>query len=179
MGAPRDASIMILAIPEADRAVGAHRWRHDTSAAVVLPAHITLAHPFKPPHLLGPDDLDLLHRIGARTAPFTVRLGSTGRFGNDVLFLQPDDPAPVVRLMRSIEAAFPDHPLHGGAFPDPHPHVTIASRHDDPHFDAITARVSPHLPVLHEATGMELWTGPAFGSGAPGWSLEQCCRFDA
>ena len=42
-------SALLVAVPAAEPAVAAHRSRLDTSAAVGVPAHITVLYPFLPP----------------------------------------------------------------------------------------------------------------------------------
>ena len=46
---PRPESALVLAVPEAEAAVGALRAAHDPSAADGMPAHITLLYPFRDP----------------------------------------------------------------------------------------------------------------------------------
>ena len=58
-----------------------------------------------------------------RVDAFNIELASTGWFGTDVLFLTPTDPDPIIRLTRSVESAFPDYPIYGGAYSEIHPHL--------------------------------------------------------
>src|SRR6185312_14804244 len=49
---------LIVAVPEAETAVGALRREHDSSAALGVPAHVTILFPFLPPERV---DQDALH----------------------------------------------------------------------------------------------------------------------
>ena len=49
VASPGPQSALIIEVPEAEPAVARHRERLDPSAALGIPAHITLLYPFLPP----------------------------------------------------------------------------------------------------------------------------------
>ena len=65
-------SALVVLIPEAEVAVGSLRQRFDPSAALGLPAHVTILYPFKPPAELTLDVIDQLAELFARVPPFDV-----------------------------------------------------------------------------------------------------------
>ena len=115
----------IIEVPEVEPAVGELRMRLDPVAALGVPAHVTALFPFAPPALI---DADLLERIGevARASqPFEYMFSRTAWFGDDVVFLAPDEPAPFRELTARLWETFPDYPPYGGQFAEVVPHLTI------------------------------------------------------
>lgn len=85
-------SSLLLVIHEAEAAVRRYRVLHDLAAQVGVPAHITVAYPFKPTGAMGESDLARLGKLIAATPAFNIELASTGWFNTDVLFLTPRTP---------------------------------------------------------------------------------------
>ena len=178
-------SSLLIVIPAAEPAVAQHRARHDLAARVGVPAHVTVAYPFKPVERLTTADFGALSELFADTSPFELTFAATGWFADEVLFLDPTDPAPITALTRLVESAFPQYPIYGGAFDDVHPHLTVGHTTDDttghttgdttdhtPGYAvlrAIEREVRPHLPITHLVHTVELWTGPALKTQTPGW----------
>ena len=148
---PQDASRtgLVIAVPEAEPAVAAHRLRLDASAALGAPAHVTVLFPFAPAGDLDHDALGLV--VGAVPA-FPYRFSRTAWFDDRVLYLAPDDEAPFRELTDRVLAAFPAYPPFEGVFDDVVPHLTIG--HDQPvrTLRAAEEDVRPHLPVEGHAT---------------------------
>ena len=162
-------SALLLVVPVAEPAVGRHRLDHDRAAGVGVPAHVTVAYPFKPIELLDDADVSALFDVVATEPAFEITFSDTGWFGDEVLFLEPDDAGPVVSLTRRVERAFPDHPIYGGVHDDVHPHLTIGHDVDAAVLRRVEREVRPHLPLTQAVTRVELWHGPALASGTPGW----------
>lgn len=162
-------SALLLVLPEAEQAVGRFRADHDVAARVGVPAHITVAYPFKAAPDLDTADTDRLRTLFAGCPGFVVELATTGWFGSDVLFLNPRNTDPIVRLTRTVEAAFPDYPIYGGIYEDIHPHLTVAHDCGADVLKSIEDTLSASLPVVHHATAVELWSGPALATSLPGW----------
>ncbi|MGO4957271.1 2'-5' RNA ligase family protein [Luteococcus sp. Sow4_B9] len=167
---PQESSLLLV-VPEAEPAVHEHRARFDLAARVGVPAHITVAYPFKPFDVMSPDDLARLRDLFRAAAPFQVDLRSTGWFGEDVLFLEPQDPAPIIELTRRVEAAFPEHPIYGGVFDGIRPHLTVGHDCGVETLRQIEDSVAPLLPITHQATAIQLWSGPALSTRQTGWQL--------
>jgi hypothetical protein len=58
--APASESVVLVPVPEAERVVSPHRAQLDRSAALGVPAHVTVLYPFVPPPAITPPMLDAL-----------------------------------------------------------------------------------------------------------------------
>ncbi|MCH8627424.1 2'-5' RNA ligase family protein [Arsenicicoccus piscis] len=103
-------SALLLVVPEAEPIVHEHRAQFERAARVGVPAHLTVIYPIEPVDALSADDLGRLRTVFRSAIRFTVELRTTGWFGDDVLFLVPEDSAPIIDLTRQVEAAFPNTP---------------------------------------------------------------------
>ena len=159
-----DESALLVTVPAAEPAVARHRSRFDTSAAVGVPAHITVLYPFLPPDLIDADTRATLARLFASVPGFRFTLDQTGWFPNPVLWLGPSDPAPFSALTELVVAAFPSCPPYGGLVAEVIPHLTIGDGAPRAGLEAAEAEVRPHLPIDTEATSVTLMTGPPPGS---------------
>ncbi|MFZ0078470.1 MAG: 2'-5' RNA ligase family protein, partial [Trebonia sp.] len=112
-------SALLVAVPAAESAVARHRSRLDTSAAVGVPAHITVLYPFLPPDLIDADTHATLARLFASVPGFPFTLDQTRWFPDPVLWLGPSDTARFSALTALVAAAFPSCPHRG--HPDDRP----------------------------------------------------------
>lgn len=160
-------SALLLVSPGAEQAVSATRARMDSSARLGLPAHLTVLYPFRPVELLDTGDHHALERAYAAVDAFTVRAGSTAWFGERVLYVAPDDPAPFLAVIAATLAAFPGVAPYGGAFAEVVPHLTVG--HDRPAGELREAErvVGAALPFSQHLDHVELWAGPAVSGPAP------------
>lgn len=134
---PKESAIVVL-VPEAEQLVGVFRKRFDPSAAIGVPAHVTILYPFKPPDEIGPDDIMALNDLLKKEPSFTISFRELRRFP-DTLYLVPQPAAPFLRLIEVICKRFPDTPPYGGEFADAIPHLTVAQAGDAGQLDAIAA----------------------------------------
>ncbi|MGV1009578.1 MAG: 2'-5' RNA ligase family protein [Dermatophilaceae bacterium] len=169
MSAPPDETALVVPVPAADAAVGSWRARCDPAAHVGVPPHVTVLFPFKPLEALTDDDHATLTTVLARRPAFDIVLSSLGWFGAEVVFLVPEDPAPFVTLTRAVVTAFPQFLPYGGAFDEIVPHVTFGQGHDLGALREAARGVRPALPVRQHVADVQLWTGPAPGSGHGRW----------
>jgi 2'-5' RNA ligase len=117
------------------------RVAHVPNAALGVPAHVTLIYPFVPAEQL---DAVVRRRVAGALAsqpPFAFRLSTVRRWPN-TLYLAVEPAAPVEGMVRSLVAAFPEHPPYGGAFPYV-PHVTLAEDEGS----ALAELAAPPLPA--------------------------------
>ena len=150
---------LVVVVPEAEPVVGHLRSRLDENAALGGPAHVTVLFPFVPPGHLDGAVLARLAGLFAEVPSFDHRFSSTGWFGDDVVWLAPDDPEPFRDLTARVVAAFPQHLPFEGAFGDlVVPHLTIGHEHPRPLLEAAERDVLPHLPVSGRATAVVLLT---------------------
>jgi 2'-5' RNA ligase len=150
-------SALVVLVPEAEALVKPFRDRHDPSAAVGVPAHITLLYPFKPPDEIGAAVLDDLRGGFARLAPFRFSLASIRRFPA-VLYLAPEPDEPFRRLTSAIRDWYPETPPYGGRWPEIVPHLTVANLADEHRLEGIAGELAQAsrciLPI--DATAAEI-----------------------
>lgn len=118
-------SALIVRVPEAEPLVGPFREKFDPTAALGVPAHITVLHPFIPPERISGEDLDRIGHIANATTAFRFRLVAAKRFP-DALYLDPEPSDPFVALTESVVRAFPQYPPYEGQFASVIPHLTVA-----------------------------------------------------
>jgi len=165
MKVPRDwRSALLVAVPEAERAVGEYRARLDSSARDGVPAHLTVLYPFLPPAFIDGAVLASLRRLFAGFAPFNVTLDRVSWFGEDVVWLAPRDDKPFRALTGAAFAAFPSCPPYGGGYADVVPHLTIGDQGDVTDRRAAARAVAGRLPIGARVTEVSLMTGPAPGN---------------
>jgi len=155
---------LIVAVPEAEPAVAAHREKLDRAAAWGVPAHVTVLYPFAPLRGL---DLGLLGAVAGRVARFEMTLRRLGWFGERVVWLDPEPAEPFRRLTAEIMSYFPGVQPYGGVHDEVIPHLTIGHDHPSAVLRAAGAAVLAHGPIHARVTSMRLITGPA---GRGPWS---------
>jgi len=166
-GVPGDwESALLVAVPEAEPAVGEHRARLDSSARDGVPAHLTVLYPFLPPASIDGAVLGSLHGLFAEFAPFEVALDRVCWFDEDVVWLAPRDDGPFRALTGAVFAAFPNCPPYGGGYADVIPHLTIGDRDDPKALRAAAEAVRGNLPIEARITEVTLMAGPAQGNPA-------------
>lgn len=141
---------VIVPVPEAEPVVAQWRERFDPSAAVGVPAHVTVIYPFVPLDGLVNQDLSDLQAIFASRPRFSVTFSRCGRFPS-VLYLAPDDEAPFRDLTAALVRRWPQAPPYGGAYGlDPEPHLTVTDHAEESVTHAAEAALSELLPLSAE-----------------------------
>jgi hypothetical protein len=157
---PSIESALVVLVPEAEALVKPFRDRYDPSAALGVPAHITLLYPFRPPDEVGGGVLDELRRGFARFAPFRFALAQIRRFPAEVLYLAPEPDEPFRRLTLAIWDWYPETPPYVGKWPDVVPHLSVASLADEQQLDRIADEFAQAsrgiLPIRAAATDVAL-----------------------
>jgi 2'-5' RNA ligase len=119
------ATAFVVVVPEAEPRLASLRSRFDPSAALGVPAHITVLHPFMPPAMVTPEVLERAATALRGLGPFDFVLAQVARFPG-VLYLEPQPAAPFVALTEALVRAFPRYPPFGGAHDSIVPHLTVA-----------------------------------------------------
>jgi 2'-5' RNA ligase superfamily len=138
---------LIVAVPEAEPAVGDLRLRHDSSAAKGVPAHVTILFPFAPPDAI---DEDALRGLFARFPAFEFALDRVETFDEGVVWLRPQPMEPFADLTAAVYELYPDYPPYEGAHDIVVPHLTVS--------DGDFVEVDVQLPIAaraHEVTLIE------------------------
>ena len=99
MSVPASESALVVLSPEAEPIVKAYRDEHDPSAALGVPAHVTVLYPFHPPALTSAM-LARLRQLFAEFAPFDYELTELRRFPG-TLYLAPEPAEPFRGLVVS------------------------------------------------------------------------------
>jgi 2'-5' RNA ligase len=164
MDQPGPPSVLLLEVPAAEPVVASLRERLDSSAALGIPAHITVLYPFVPAGQIGPELLARLAVLFRGVAGFGFRLGRTDWFGENVLWLGPEPEAPFRDLSGLVCQEFPGSQPYEGKFTEVVPHLTIG--HGRPLAELREAErvVQPSLPVKARATSVSLYARPAEGA---------------
>jgi hypothetical protein len=122
---PKSESALIIEVPEAEPLVQPFRARFDPSAALGVPAHITLLYPFIEPEKISADILHKVAECFRAFAPIAFSLTEVRRFPAETLYLAPDPDAPFRKMTMAIWDRFPETPPYGGAWPDIVPHLSV------------------------------------------------------
>jgi hypothetical protein len=80
-------------------------------------------------------------------------------------------------MTATFVAAFPDCPPYGGAFPDPHPHLTVGSRVDAATAEALERELAPALPISTRVDRLTLLVEDDAGQWTVdrSWPLRAAC----
>jgi 2'-5' RNA ligase len=119
---PRRTALIAI-VPEAEPAVGALRWEHDSSARLGVPAHITILFPFAPPEEV---DEEAVAELFARFHPFDFELDRVEGFEEGVVWLHPSPSAPFEDLIAAVWQRWPEHPPYEGIHDEVIPHLTVS-----------------------------------------------------
>lgn len=163
MASPGRGSVLLIEVPEAEPAVQRHRERLDENARLGIPAHITVLYPFVPADAITAAVMSRLEEVFAQVSGFRLRLDHTDWFGENVLWLGPQDPGPLRALTDRVWQAFPAFPPFEGQHDDVIPHLTVG--HGQPLSDLRAAEdsVRPCLPVEARVTAVTLMTEQSVG----------------
>jgi 2'-5' RNA ligase len=163
---PLRESALIVPVPDAEPAVASWRRAHDPSAALGIPAHITLLYPFRAPDEIDDRTCANLAHLFAAAAPIRLTLAGICGFRN-VLYLAPEPPEPLDQLIRALMHRYPDLLPYGGTVRDPIPHLTVAQIEDEAALDSVMRRfataAATSLPIETTVTEIHLiesGTGP-------------------
>ncbi|KHK58437.1 hypothetical protein PI87_01345 [Ralstonia sp. A12] len=118
-------SAIIVKVPAAELLVGDLRQRFDSTAALGVPAHITVLSPFMPAEQITPGVLHQVQDALADMRAFDFLLETIGRFPATT-YLAPTHAEPFVALTMAVVARFPAYPPYGGIHPRVIPHLTVA-----------------------------------------------------
>jgi 2'-5' RNA ligase superfamily protein len=151
-------SALVVLAPEAEPIVKAYRDEHDPSAALGVPAHLTVLYPFHPGSL-SPAARGQLASLFADCAPFDYQLTELRRFPG-TLYLAPEPAEPFRLLTRRVTQVFPNYPPYRGRYSDIIPHLTVAQLEDEARLETVAAHFqvacAARLPLRLRATAVTL-----------------------
>jgi hypothetical protein len=114
---------LIVPVPEAEIAVEAIRLAHDSSAALGVPAHVTILFPFAPYEEV---DEPALADLFSRFAAFDFLLDRVEQFEDGIVWLRPEPLLPFLDLIGAVWQRWPDHPPYEGVHDEVMPHLTLS-----------------------------------------------------
>lgn len=153
---PAMRSGLIIEVPEAERAVAEWRAQLDRTAALGVPAHVTVLFPFAEPAAIDESMLAALRALFATVVAFEFRLARSAWFDDRVVWLAPEPAEPFRRLTGLVSAAFPAYPPYEGQFADIVPHVTVGDHGAPDQLLAAERGVLPYLPISAVARSTSL-----------------------
>jgi 2'-5' RNA ligase len=153
---------LVVKAPASDKLV-ALRQQLARDARVGVPPHITVLFPFVPVAQLDESAMTLLHHALGTIPRFDFALTRTGWFGDNVLWLAPDDPSPFVELTAAVHRAFPDYPPYGGLHDGSVPHATVADSGPSELLTHAEREIRDTLPLRGRAAEVTLLTEGADG----------------
>ncbi len=152
---------LVVVVPEAEPLVGAHRARHDPSAAAGMPAHITVLYPFCDAAEVGADLLARLARLVEGHAAFPFTLVQVGVFPGTALYLAPEPADPFVAMTNGVAAHYPAYPPYRGIYDTIVPHLTVAQTTDAARLrrmaETFAAAAGAALPIAATARSVTLF----------------------
>jgi 2'-5' RNA ligase len=160
-------SALVVPVPEAEPRVGAVRAALDPSAALGVPAHVTVVFPFLPPAELDDGVLAALGEVLAEPA-FEAEFSRVAWFGEDVVWWAPEPAAPFVAMTRAVTARFGVKPYAGAHGDTVTPHLTIGHAAPLDRLRKAADEVAAGPPVRARVRTVVLMTG----SSEPGsWRI--------
>jgi len=147
-------TVVALLVPEADEIVGRWRLAYDPSAALGVPAHITVLGPFIPEPGITAATHEALATIAARTAPLHLSFERVGRFPG-VLWLDPTATT-CMPLFQAVHKQWPECPPYGAPTLAVVPHLTITRNADETTMDQVETEVRAFLPFQARVKHMSL-----------------------
>jgi 2'-5' RNA ligase len=134
---------LIIAVPESEASVAELRLAHDSSAALGVPAHITILFPFAAP---ADVDEDALAELVAAHPAFDFQLASVEHFDDGLTYLAPVPSEPFTAL---IAERWPEYPPYEGilAIDAVVPHLTVGET---------PLELDPPLPIACRACEVTL-----------------------
>lgn len=122
---PPFEAALVMPVPEAEPLVSGYRQRYDRSAALGMPAHITITYPFRAYVTRPGEVLSELRSLLSAFPEFPFTLSEVRTFP-EFVYLAPSPPDPFLALIDAILSRFPDSPPYGGEYDEIIPHLTVA-----------------------------------------------------
>lgn len=150
-------SAVLLCVPEVEPLVHAWRRTGDPSAALGVPAHVTLLAPFLAASTIDEGVLAELRWFFTGVDAFRLRFEELGCFEEDgVLYLEPVDTS-LDELAAALARRWPETPPYEGRHREPHAHLTVVHTDDGELRARAEVEVQRGLPFESWAEQAALW----------------------
>lgn len=138
-------SAIIMPVAEVEPIVSQLRLQYDKSAALGVPAHITLLFPFYPSQK-AEGQLEKLAEFFNSIPSFEFSFVEVRRFPR-AAYLHPDQTERFIGIINRLVQKWPDCKPYGGAFPDVVPHLTVADQVNVDVLNTVQASIRDRLPI--------------------------------
>ncbi len=159
---PGARSALVVEVPDAEPVVGEWRARLDPSAALGMPAHVTVLYPWLPADAVDDATRADLDGVLSAVPSFDVAFGELARVPRTI-YLAPSPPDAFVALTSAVVARWPECPPYEGRYDEVVPHLTVADAVDVDALAHVVAGVAPRLPVRARVTAVSLFVRRADG----------------
>lgn len=164
---------LVVEAPDAEPLVGKTRAALDSSAALGMPAHLTILYPFKPAEGLSSTVIATLAELAHRTPELAYQLTAVDEFDDVALWLRPN-PTDLFRdLAEAVWTHFPESPPYRGEHVETVPHLTVATERTDAGWHATRRELDRRLPWSCAATALSIFCADQRGR----WSLHERLPF--
>jgi 2'-5' RNA ligase superfamily len=138
---------LIVAVPEAEAAVADIRLQYVASAALGVPAHVTVLAPF-----VDGDEIDEeeLAQLFAMFPAFDFVLDRIERWDDGIVWLHPEPSQPFEDLTAAVWQRWPDYPPYGGTIDVVIPHLTVSETPIDAHVELPIASRARKVTLIEE-----------------------------
>lgn len=144
-----------MPVPEAEPAVGALRLAHDPSAAVGVPAHITILFPFLPDDQV---EEPALRELFERFPAFDFTLDRFERFETGLTWLHANPAWRFADLTAAVWQRWPDHAPYEGIHDEVIPHLTVSADAIELDLPLPIACCAREIVLIEEAETDGMWT---------------------
>ncbi|MGO2520913.1 MAG: 2'-5' RNA ligase family protein [Microbacterium sp.] len=140
----------------ASATLAALREKFAADARFDVPPHLTVLFPFVPAELIDNVVTERLARTFRGMREFDFSLTRTGWFGEEVLWLAPESPAPFIELTAAVTRAFPAYPPYGGVHDGSVPHATVGDSAGYEALQQAERTIREELPLRGTASAVAL-----------------------
>ena len=152
---------LVLLAPRVDHELRGLRERYFRNLERRMPAHVTMLFPFR--SNVGDDTLATIDAVSRGLRVFDATFRESGRFRDDVVWLQPEPTAEFERASDAVLAAFPDCAPYGGAHVGRMLHLTVASRLRGNEADQLLVELAGAAPLAERIERLSLMSETGSG----------------
>jgi len=145
--------VLAIMVPQADHLVRAFRKQYESMAAIDIPAHITINHPFVPAAEYEPRLVEILIDLFSGIGAFQFALTEVRQFPA-ALYLAAEPEEDFRRLISIVYKRFPESPPYDGRFDEIIPHLTVVYVEESDDIAGMSKRLSTVAKGMLPITGM-------------------------
>jgi 2'-5' RNA ligase len=166
MSEPSSAIVVRIALPPALERI---RREYDRSAALDVPAHVTILFPWLPAAALATGAREQLREIARETRAFGVRFARVRRWPG-IAYLEPEPAQPFATLTNRVATRYPEFPPYAGSIAEVVPHLTLVENAEGP-LDEVAIQAARYLPFERVVRSLEVLIEGTDGRWRARWRL--------